>query len=59
MAISFPVRLGRCLLLELKRAPSPRCLCHLRHPFALEQLAEGYGQIIRFYCSFLAGDSLL
>jgi hypothetical protein len=30
------------LLLELKRITSPRCLRHLRYPFALEQLAKGY-----------------
>jgi hypothetical protein len=29
-------------LLELKRVSSPRCLRHLRYPFALEQLAKGY-----------------
>ncbi|MGA3133308.1 MAG: hypothetical protein ABSD59_21115, partial [Terracidiphilus sp.] len=30
------------LLLELKRVTSPRCLPHLRYPFALEQLAKEY-----------------
>jgi hypothetical protein len=29
-------------LLELKRVTSPRCLRHLRFPFALEQFAKGY-----------------